>query len=77
MKVKKVPCRFCGNVDNVRKHGSGKSTKMQRYYCTHCVKTFQVKYIYNISQPKSAEADAVKASHYTEARSNYTATANG
>lgn len=68
MKIKVIPCRFCGSVEHVRKHGSGKSTKMQRYYCTDCVKTFQVKYIYNVSQPEvSLTQEIAPKKHSTQA----------
>ena len=38
-------CRFCGSTDAVRRHGRAKSG-LQRYRCTLCSRTFQVRYIY-------------------------------
>ncbi|SFC32334.1 hypothetical protein SAMN02745723_10272 [Pragia fontium DSM 5563 = ATCC 49100] len=69
MRVNKTPCRFCGEVEGVRKHGSGKSTKIQRYYCTHCAKTFQAKYIYNIIQPDVSSSDVVNKTRYSSTNS--------
>ncbi len=43
---KKVDCRYCNQNDLIRKHGTGR-TGYQRYYCGHCQRTFQIKYIYN------------------------------
>ncbi len=77
MKMKNIPCRYCGNVEYVRKHGSGKSTKMQRYYCTYCVRTFQIKYIYDISKPETKDSKVAKSSHYAESCSNNPTTMNG
>ncbi|MBP9643203.1 MAG: IS1 family transposase [Budvicia sp.] len=37
-------CHLCGE-NSVRKHGLARSG-FQRYYCTSCKKTFQVRYIY-------------------------------
>lgn len=39
-------CRYCGEENQVRKHGKAYSTKIQRYFCHGCKKTFQAKYIY-------------------------------
>ncbi len=42
-----IACRYCGKTNQVRKHGVASSTKIQRYYCGVCKKTFQAKYIYH------------------------------
>lgn len=38
-------CKYCKKRSGVCKHGKGK-TKIQRYRCNFCNKTFQIKYIY-------------------------------
>ncbi|GKX53966.1 hypothetical protein SOASR030_00780 [Leminorella grimontii] len=38
-------CRFCLQANKVRKHGTARSGH-QRYLCTECRRTFQLKYIY-------------------------------
>ena len=44
MKENLPVCHLCGE-NSVRKHGLARSG-VQRYYCTSCKKTFQVRYIY-------------------------------
>ena len=46
MAIIEVACRFCGNTDNVVKHGTG-AGGYQRYRCKECKKTFQLSYHYN------------------------------
>lgn len=38
-------CPFCAEQTKIRKHGLARS-KIQRYRCTSCEKTFQARYIY-------------------------------
>lgn len=45
-----VKCRFCNQVDYVKKHGKS-SMKHQRYRCHQCNKTFQLDYIYHACRP--------------------------
>ncbi|MDE9497147.1 hypothetical protein KKJ22_04715 [Xenorhabdus bovienii] len=40
-----VVCRYCGQIEPVRKHGVGKAG-FPRYYCKDCRKTFQLNYCY-------------------------------
>ena len=42
----KVPCRYCHQTGTVKKHGTARSGH-QRYMCSSCNRTFQVKYIYH------------------------------
>lgn len=45
-KYKIIPdCPYCADNTHVRKHGVARS-KIQRYRCTGCNRTFQGKYIY-------------------------------
>ncbi len=53
---KKVDCRYCNQNDFVRKHGTG-CTGYQRYYCTYCQRTFQIKYIYNAYNPNKGASE--------------------
>ena len=46
----KVPCRFCGGTDEVRRHGNG-SNGNQRFRCSDCKRTFQVDYAYEACKP--------------------------
>ncbi|WP_428829273.1 transposase [Budvicia aquatica] len=52
MNIKPI-CLHCGN-DDVRKHGMARS-KIQRYICLHCHKTFQKRYIYRCYVENSQE----------------------
>lgn len=38
-------CHYCEDSDHVRKHGSSRS-RIQRYLCLTCNRTFQTRYIY-------------------------------
>jgi len=50
MATVEVKCRFCNQIDYVKKHGEG-SMKHQRYRCYQCNKTFQLDYIYRACRP--------------------------
>ncbi|WP_159566326.1 IS1/IS1595 family N-terminal zinc-binding domain-containing protein [Budvicia diplopodorum] len=45
MKDNPSACHHCDETNSVRKHGKARSG-IQRYYCSACRKTFQVKYLY-------------------------------
>ncbi|PHI29371.1 IS1/IS1595 family N-terminal zinc-binding domain-containing protein [Budvicia aquatica] len=45
-------CPHCHEWRSVRKHGKTRSG-LQRYYCSECRRTFQIKYIYQIDKGKS------------------------
>ncbi|SFO02645.1 Transposase [Xenorhabdus japonica] len=45
-----VVCRYCGQTESVRRHGTGKAD-FPRYYCKDCQKTFQLNYRYNSHKP--------------------------
>lgn len=45
-----VSCRYCHQIEPVRKHGSGK-TGFPWYYCQDCRRTFQLNYRYNAYKP--------------------------
>ncbi|AWH87496.1 IS1/IS1595 family N-terminal zinc-binding domain-containing protein [Limnobaculum parvum] len=45
MKENLPVCHHCSKMDCIRKHGLARSG-VQRYYCTSCKRTFQVRYIY-------------------------------
>ncbi|PHI28831.1 hypothetical protein [Budvicia aquatica] len=47
-------CHHCNQTRSVRKHGKGRSTGTQRYYCQSCKKTFQTKYIYKGNEAQIA-----------------------
>ncbi|MDE1482074.1 IS1 family transposase [Xenorhabdus bovienii] len=49
-----VVCRYCGQTEPVRKHGTGKAG-FPRYYCKDCQKTFQLNYRYNGHKPDTKE----------------------
>ncbi|QTL39800.1 IS1 family transposase [Xenorhabdus budapestensis] len=49
-----VVCRYCGQTEPVRKHGTGKAG-FPRYYCKDCRKTFQLNYRYNGHKPDMKE----------------------
>lgn len=42
-------CPYCSEETHIRKHGKAPS-KIQRYRCLSCTKTFQSKYIYLVQQ---------------------------
>ncbi|PHI31513.1 hypothetical protein CRN84_20295 [Budvicia aquatica] len=50
MKMPKPICHHCNQTRRVRKHGKGRITGTQRYYCQLCKKTFQTKYIYKANE---------------------------
>lgn len=50
MTIKPV-CHRCGG-ESVRKHGFARS-KLQRYFCYGCNKTFQNRYIYSVYKESS------------------------
>ena len=45
-----VTCRFCHQIEPVRKHGKG-IAGFQRYRCLDCKRTFQVDYSYEAYKP--------------------------
>ncbi|VFS61973.1 IS1/IS1595 family N-terminal zinc-binding domain-containing protein [Leminorella grimontii] len=57
---RKVHCRHCGSSEGIIKHGSGK-TGYQRYRCMTCMRTFQAKYIYNISSFREKKSASLAA----------------
>lgn len=44
-----VKCRFCGETEPVKKHGTGKGGH-PRYRCQACSRTFQLEYTYRTCQ---------------------------
>lgn len=38
-------CPYCSSVNGVKKYGFAR-TRIQRYYCSICMKAFQKKYVY-------------------------------
>ncbi|WP_438358068.1 transposase [Budvicia aquatica] len=54
---KKLPaCPHCNKATVVRKHGTARS-RLQRYRCCDCRRTFQAKYIYFIHRVSSVPAE--------------------
>ncbi|AOM40756.1 IS1-like element transposase [Xenorhabdus hominickii] len=49
-----VFCRYCGQTEPGRKHGTGKAG-FPRYYCKDCQKTFQLNSRYNGHKPDMKE----------------------
>lgn len=45
-----VKCPYCQQTQPVRKHGTGRAG-FPRYYCQHCLRTFQINYRYNAYKP--------------------------
>ncbi len=54
MAIIEVPCRFYGETQPVRKHGTG-STGYQRFRCLDCKRTFQLDYAYEAWKPSVRE----------------------
>ncbi|SQI36573.1 Transposase and inactivated derivatives [Leminorella richardii] len=56
---KKIPCRYCTRTHTVKKHGTARSG-YQRYWCNHCRRTFQMKYIYSAYRLYVEDAEVFK-----------------
>lgn len=64
MKINISGCPYCNERSGVRKHGRAR-TGLQRYYCSHCRRTFQVKYIYHIYKNRIEEQKLDNAIPFT------------